>query len=370
MFCGFCPPGGRGQGPGCPPPPVPQPGPAMDAALTLPSHSEFLWLRSFPVPRVTTLVWSLPAPHPATPRPGLGGVPRAGAWNSAPGRPPPPRSREPCTAVHARCSSGHVCSLRKEPGGGGSVCELRRLRAPPHPRSGPYSSSEARRRVCRTAGSCTAQAACDGAALTKKRHGPWAGSKAPTTCSWTPRRRRPGAPGEHKFPRQESPRGGVPLPLAEVAPVRPGPRPSPSAQLAPCLAGTPRMSLLGTPGNPRADPRSLRGRTARPRGSPEPTAAVFCAPTADSAAQPKLPWRTRRVGERPVGCAARTAPRGRGQCVRVGGRGRPGGVEETRAEGGRRGARGRRAGERRGRSGAPGARVTHPRSPPGAHRSG
>ena len=36
------------------PPPVPQPGPAMDAALTLLSHSELLWLRSFPVPRVST----------------------------------------------------------------------------------------------------------------------------------------------------------------------------------------------------------------------------------------------------------------------------------------------------------------------------
>lgn len=72
----------------------------MDAALTLPSHSEFLWLRSFPVPRVTTLVWSLPAPHPATPRPGLGGVPRAGAWNSAPGRPlhpGPGNPAPPCT---------------------------------------------------------------------------------------------------------------------------------------------------------------------------------------------------------------------------------------------------------------------------------
>lgn len=219
-------------------------------------------------------------------------------------------------------------------------------------------------RVCRAAGSCRAQAACDGAALTKKRHGPWAGSKAPTTCSWTPRRRRPGAPGEHKFPGQESLRGGVPLPRAEVAPVRPGARPSPSARLAPCLAGAPSLSLLGTPGNPRSDPRSLRGRPARMGVVPSPR-PLSAAPRLRGLAQAALEDAPGRGA--PSWLRGEDSSPGKGQVCARRGPGKTGRSGETRAEGGRRGARGRRAGEKRGRSGAP---VTHPRSPPGAHRSG
>lgn len=168
----------------------------------------------------------------------------------------------------------------------GSVCELRRLALPPSPRSGPYSSSDSLQRW-RDAGSCDGAAACVTALLLQRNgHGPRAGSKAPTTCSWTPRRRRPRSARRA----QVSQAGRSPCEAAfrsrwpRSRPSAPGPRPPCAAQLAPAPAGAPRMSRWGTP-NPRADPRSLRGRTARPRGS-EPTAAVFCAPTADSAAQP------------------------------------------------------------------------------------
>lgn len=193
-------------------------------------------------------------------------------------------------------------------------------------------------------------------------------------------RRRPPAAGlpaggarsarQAQVPRQGSLRAGVPLPVAEVVPLRllpplpPHQRParSPPRRRPGCLSCRPR--------EPPARPEALPREALTAGGSPSPVATASCPPTAGPAAQSCLPGRTRRAGDRPVHCPARTAPpgRGRGACW-----GRGDHREVPRRLGRREGGGGRISSERErgGGAGEPRARrVTHPRSPPGARRSG
>lgn len=342
------------------PPPIPQQDTAMDLPLTLLSRSELLWLWSFHVPRVTT---RMPPPHP---RPSLGGVPqgRKLVCSALIHRVPGPLNRR----ADPRWFWTH--SQLEEKAWGVSVKSLDL-----HPHSSPQSSLEAcREGVGRTAGSCRLRPPETAMLLQRNDTAPGRDPRRRPPAAGLPARGGPecrastSSPGrnpcEVMFPSRWQRSS-----LSTLAPAPPRAHSSLPTSPGPlgCLCRGPPGIPGPTRGASRRGPHSrwespAHGRRrlrpdSRPRSSALPVPED--APSRGPPGPP--PGEESSAGKGPV-CVlgaggGRAEQRRPGR--REGGSGR-GGAGRTRAERERKGG----AGETRER------RVTHPRSPPGARRSG
>lgn len=206
-------------------------------------------------------------------------------------------------------------------------------------------------------GQLQAPAACDGAALTKKRHGPGRDPRRRPPAAGTPAGG-PGAPGEHKLPRQESSRGGVPLPAGRGRARPPRPSPLPKAQLAPWPRRGPEDVSAGDPES-AGRPQELSGEgTARPRGVRSPRPRSSAPPQPTQRLSPSRPGRTPPGRRAPCWLRGEDSSAGKGPvCARR----RPGKAGRRRRPGRRAGGAGRGgAGRERGGAAALRARGSLP----------